>query len=79
MGSDPREMAAAALKMAEQGARSDRDYRKLAYAVEGVFPSTHAAARQHLRLPGGEQIGFFDPAEIGSESWGARPRAQHCR
>ncbi len=31
MGSDPREMAAAAVKMVEQKARSDREYRKLAY------------------------------------------------
>ncbi|HYE61650.1 MAG TPA: tRNA-dihydrouridine synthase family protein [Phycisphaerales bacterium] len=31
MGSDPREMAAAALKMVEQKARSDREYRKIAY------------------------------------------------
>lgn len=61
MGSDPREMAAAALKMAEQAVRSDRDYRKLAYATDGVFPSTAASARQHLRLPGGQQIGFHDP------------------
>src|SRR5262245_26243138 len=31
MGSDPREMAAAALKMVEQKSRSDKAYRKLAY------------------------------------------------
>ncbi len=31
MGSDPDEMAAAALKLVEQGQRSDRDYRRLAY------------------------------------------------
>ncbi|QYU67052.1 PAS-domain containing protein [Leptolyngbya sp. 15MV] len=68
MGSDPREMAAAAIKMVEQGrARSDKDYRLLAYEVQGVLPSTHATARaarpQHLRLPGGVQVGFWDPAE----------------
>lgn len=50
MGSDPAEMAAAALKMLEQRARSDRQYRELAYA-DGRVP------RGHLRLPGGEQIG----------------------
>src|SRR5262245_27151531 len=35
MGSDPREMAAAALKMVEQRARSDREYRSLAEAPPG--------------------------------------------
>ncbi len=64
MGSDPREMAAAAVKMVEQGARSDRDYRKLAYEVDGKFPATEATRRQHLRLPGGEQIGFY---EVGAD------------
>ncbi|NUQ67899.1 MAG: tRNA-dihydrouridine synthase family protein [Phycisphaerales bacterium] len=49
MGSDPREMAAAALKMLEQRARSDSEYRRLAYA-DGVTPPGP------LRLPGGEQI-----------------------
>lgn len=67
MGSDPREMAAGALKMVEQGrGRSDKDYRLLAYETPGVLPSTHASARakpQHLRLPGGVQVGFWDPAE----------------
>ncbi|MBL9032788.1 MAG: tRNA-dihydrouridine synthase family protein [Phycisphaerae bacterium] len=54
MGSDPREMAAAALKMVEQGrARSDRAYRELAYDTPGVFPGPP----QHLRLPGGVQVG----------------------
>jgi tRNA-dihydrouridine synthase len=76
MGSDPREMAAAALKMVEQAARAEKEYRRLAYVVEGVHPSTNAAAkgqmangqrakeesrRIHLRLPGGVQIGWFDP------------------
>lgn len=71
MGSDPREMAAGALKMVEQRTRPDQDYRKLAYAVQGVHPSTSAAAREtasplkiHLRLPGGEQIGWYDPAAV---------------
>lgn len=86
MGSDPREMAAAALKMAEQGRRHDREYRKLAYAVQGVHPSTSAGGaagagggdarptpelptpdlKIHLRLPGGEQIGWYDPAKVDS-------------
>jgi tRNA-dihydrouridine synthase len=54
MGSDPREMASAALKMVEQGRRGDRRYREMAYPTPGVFPSTP------LRLPGGEQIGRVD-------------------
>jgi len=77
MGSDPREMAAAAVKMIEQGrARSDREYRALAYPIPGVHPSTAARdrekgatpARQHLRLPGGVQVGFWEEevAESGS-------------
>lgn len=36
MGSDPREMAAAALKMVEQRARSDKEYRKLAYDTQAA-------------------------------------------
>ncbi|MBL8762950.1 MAG: tRNA-dihydrouridine synthase [Phycisphaerae bacterium] len=39
MGSDPREMAAAAIKMVEQGARRDGAYRSLAYERPGCFPS----------------------------------------
>lgn len=61
MGSDPREMAAGALKMIEQRARSEKAYRSIAYAVDGVLPSTHMSAR--LRLPGGEQLPPFDPTE----------------
>jgi tRNA-dihydrouridine synthase len=50
MGSDPAEMAAAAVKMVEQGERSDREYRRMAYHG-GLAPGGH------LRLPGGEQMG----------------------
>jgi tRNA-dihydrouridine synthase B len=64
MGSDPREMAAAAIKIVEQGARREREYRQLAYP-DGDFPTTRP---QHLRLPGGEQIGFYNPNEFPSES-----------
>lgn len=65
MGSDPDEFAAAALKVAEQGARTDKEYRKLAYAK---LTQAEAAeiAEQHLRLPGpdgGIQVGRFDPTE----------------
>lgn len=51
MGSDPREMAAAALKMVEQGARADREYRRMAYP-DGVLPTGQ------LHGPGGEQVGI---------------------
>ncbi|GJQ29154.1 MAG: hypothetical protein HBSAPP03_10380 [Phycisphaerae bacterium] len=66
MGSEPAEMAAAALKMIEQGRRADRDYRALAYAAEGSF----APPAQHLRLPGGEQLGRIDLAEA-NDGWGS--------
>jgi len=67
MGSDPREMAAGALKMVEQRTRSEKAYRSLAYAVDGVLPSTHLSSRLHL--PGGEQLRPFDPTEgLGDDS-----------
>ena len=73
MGSDPREMAAAAMKMVEQGRRADREYRALAYEVDGVLPCTRAdgrVTRDPLRLPGGEQlptrsVGFQPPSGPG--------------
>jgi tRNA-dihydrouridine synthase B len=51
MGSDPREMAAAALKMVEQRTRSDKEYRKIAYetgpevvaAIDGSDPRVDGA------------------------------------
>ena len=58
MGSDPLEMAASALKVAEQGRRGDKAYRKIAYP-DGKLPSRDEA----LRLPGGEQLPPFDPSE----------------
>ncbi|HEX8877590.1 MAG TPA: tRNA-dihydrouridine synthase family protein [Phycisphaerales bacterium] len=51
MGSDPREMAASAIKMIEQGTRSDRAYRELAYE-DGQFPKPG----EHLSIPGGFQV-----------------------
>ncbi len=51
MGSDPLEMSAAALKVAEQGRRGDKAYRLLAYP-DGKLPSRD----EPLRLPGGEQL-----------------------
>jgi len=73
MGSDPKEMAIAALKMAEQGRRHDRDYRRLAYDGATTHDPTQRPA--HLRLPGGEQLGRVtveDDAETGRTS--AAPR-----
>lgn len=56
MGSDPREMAAAALKAAEQGRRSDKEYRLLAYSHLSREELAEIAGAP-LRLPGGRQIG----------------------
>lgn len=53
MGSEPVEMAAAALKMVEQGQRGDKEYRKVAYKDQ---TPDWFRERQALRLPGGEQI-----------------------
>jgi tRNA-dihydrouridine synthase len=62
MGSDPEEMAAAALKVAEQGRRPDKAYRLMAY--RHLSPEEAAEiATQHLRGPGGQQVGRFDPTE----------------
>ncbi|MEZ6317405.1 MAG: hypothetical protein R3B49_01435 [Phycisphaerales bacterium] len=65
MGSDPAEMAAAALKMIEQGRRGDRAYRHAAY--KGDQPDWF---REKLRLPGGEQLapGTGDQA-MGNRQW----------
>lgn len=55
MGSDPREMAASALKVAQQGAHGDKYYRKLAY--KDFSPEELAELLdQPLRNPGGEQV-----------------------
>lgn len=59
MGSDPLEMAASALKVAEQGKRGDKAYRMLAYPT-GVFPSVEEC---RVRLPGGQQLPVYDPSE----------------
>ncbi len=67
MGSDPREMAASALKMVEQKARSDKEYRRIAYRdSDGVTERRSDGVegrKQILRLPGGEVVGEFDPTE----------------
>ena len=61
MGSDPREMAAAALKVAEQGRGGDnKHYRRLAYSDLSEEEAAEIASA-HLRLPGGVQVGRFDP------------------
>lgn len=73
MGSDPAEMAAAALKAIEQGSRGERAYRAMAYRVAGVFPEP-----RHLRLPGGEQIGRIDFAAIEDLSCGDLVEEPEC-
>jgi tRNA-dihydrouridine synthase len=65
MGSDPREMAAACLKAAEQSRRGDKHYRMLAYAGRDASFALDAA---NLRLPGGEQIGPVDLTADGDVS-----------
>jgi len=70
MGSEPAEMAAAALKMVEQGSRHERDYRAMAYASNGGFAPP---ASPHLRLPGGQQIGRVDLGAglAANDGWGS--------
>lgn len=47
IGSDPDEMAAGALKMIEQAARSDKDYRAMAYGDGGMPTSTDPRWKGH--------------------------------
>jgi tRNA-dihydrouridine synthase len=68
MGSDPQEMAAAALKVAEQGKRTDKQYRLIAYK-NAPAELIDEVRTQHLRTAAGEQIGRFDPTEgLGDET-----------
>ncbi len=62
MGADPAEMAAAALKMVEQIARPEREYRRMAY---GGDLAPHGEP-QRLRLPGGEQLGQVAPEGLSN-------------
>lgn len=66
MGSDPREMAASALKAIEQGSRGDRDYRLMAYAGRDASFARDVAGSK-LRLPGGEQIGEASSGMVDEE------------
>lgn len=63
MGSEPAEMAAAAVKMVEQKVRTDREYRVLAAQMAlreaGTEGGEHGVLRQHLRTAGGEQVGIW--------------------
>lgn len=74
MGSDPKEMAASAMKMAEQGRRGDKHYRAIAYDTPGVYPSRALDGAKsgrpegHLRLPGGEQIVWDEEGDEGTEA-----------
>lgn len=65
MGSEPAEMAAAAIKAMEQRKRSDKAYRLMAYRNDGVTQSRsdEVKGKQILRAPGGEVVGEFDPTE----------------
>ncbi len=56
MGSDPREMAAAALKAVEQRSRHDKDYREMAYAGRDES-FARDVSQSKPRLPRGEQLG----------------------
>ncbi len=70
MGSDPREMASAALKAVEQGRRGEKSYRVMAYAGrDAAFAQD--VARTHLRQPGGAQVGFGRPGVDGAGAEGA--------
>jgi tRNA-dihydrouridine synthase len=62
MGSDPREMAASALKMVEQKARSDKAYRKLAYDAETEVAPTEVSD------PGAKDVPIRGFAQNGSAS-----------
>jgi tRNA-dihydrouridine synthase B len=66
MGSHPKEMAAAALKMIEQGKRGDKAYRLLAYKDDPELEAE--ASESHLRQPGGEQVVCGDEEPTASES-----------
>ncbi|RMH26513.1 MAG: tRNA-dihydrouridine synthase family protein [Planctomycetota bacterium] len=72
MGSEPAEMAAAALKMVEQGRRGDKEYRKVAY--KGQTPDWF---REKLRLPGGEQLSekALEIEDQGSDSLMPNPQS----
>jgi tRNA-dihydrouridine synthase len=69
MGSDPREMAAAALKAVEQHKGHDAHYRTLAYAGRTDIEFARDVTTQHLRLPGGVQVGRMPDGAIGSGQW----------
>jgi tRNA-dihydrouridine synthase len=66
MGSEPAEMAAAAVKMVEQGSRADKAYRGLAYAEDG----SHAARSPAPPSPGARS-GSAAPVEAGAPSFAA--------
>lgn len=55
MGSDPDEMAAAAIKMIEQGSRGRRAYREMAYGEGGEFPRAGEFLEETEHLLCGEE------------------------
>lgn len=62
MGSDPVEMAAASMKAVEQGRAGDKHYRALACAGRDA-DFARDVSDQHLRLPGGIQLGRGEQAD----------------
>lgn len=69
MGSDPAEMAAAAIKMVEQRVRTEREYRLLAVKLAaGAPPEAGTRPKVHLRTAGGQQVGMWPIADaFGAE------------
>ncbi|MBX3364840.1 MAG: tRNA-dihydrouridine synthase family protein [Phycisphaeraceae bacterium] len=82
MGSEPTEMAAAALKMAEQRLRSDKAYRLLAYAEQGRFDPRAGGNGHAVASGGGERNATPGSKERrggmwgGQASWEASSRSQ---
>lgn len=71
MGSEPAEMAAAAVKMIEQKSRGEKHYRIMAYGE-----ANPAAFPQRLRQPGGEQIEWVTCGDDDEPS-GHSPEPDH--
>jgi len=64
MGSDPREMAAAALKMVEQKTRSDKEYRKLAYDAGTEESSTKSRIDEPQRPAADQSHSAFEAIDV---------------
>lgn len=77
MGSDPREMAASALKAIEQGKRPDRAYRAIAYAHLTHDPS--GAVVRHTPEDFGPADGEYEEVSCGEEAMGESEATGHGR